>query len=88
MMNKSEVLEWLNHRLHFPILITEVDVVFITKFFNHYIPQANLSNTEVRNMLLRGNNMPYIDRMINKLIKDFNVKVFLYNMSDQIKHYE
>ncbi len=87
-MNRSEVIDWLMHRLHFPILITEVDVVFITKFFDHYIPQANLSNTEVRNILVKGNNMSYIDRMINKVIRDFNVKVFLYNMSEQIKHYE
>ncbi len=87
-MNRSEVIDWLRHRLQFPILITEVDVVFITKFFDHYIPQANLSNTEVRNILVKGNNMSYIDRMINKVIRDFNVKVFLYNMSEQIKHYE
>lgn len=87
-MNRSEVLEWLTHRLHFPMLITEVDVIFITKFFNHYIPQTNLSNNEVRTMLIKGNNISYIDKMINKLIKDFNVKVFLYNMSNQIKNYE
>jgi len=77
-MSRDEVLTWLNKRLSTFQQIDNDDMIFVTKVIAHYYPDTTTTMQDVvRSAQSIGMQRLsiYLDKMTNKLIKDFDVEI-------------